>query len=148
MWVLHKKEAHIKAKYLPIKFALPKIDDYVRDKPMGYILHKFFNCRSQNATTNIYNGEKCDVGKGRSYYDAYRLLLYYRPNTTFIEMYRFLQERCEKEYNLQFKRQKKEYQEQINDRYWWDTPYIGRAFWYCPHIGRGRYSEDFNTNFK
>jgi len=143
--VLEAKGRHIKAKYAPLQFAMPEIDQYVKDKPMGHILHKFFNCKTQNATIDIHGREYCRPERGRSYYDAYRLMMHYKPDVTFKEMYKFIHEKCTEEYERIGKRNRRV---QDRDIYWWGSPYAGRAFWTCPNIGRARYSGEYNTKFK
>lgn len=122
---LDKKEAHIKKRWHPIKFR-----DNIEIKSLKDIFHYLFN--KTEATLYLDGKLHCLRGKGRSYYDAYMLCMYYLPNLSLKEMYRELQELID--LNTKYINKK-------NEGLWYHEPgYIDDHphFFGCPDIGRLR----------
>tara|TARA_R110000782_G_C14574754_1_gene387823 strand:+ start:186 stop:590 length:405 start_codon:yes stop_codon:yes gene_type:complete len=120
---LDKKEQHIKENYSAIKFS-----DNTKIKTLEDIFNVLFNSSSVNATF-LQNGKlDCSRGRGRSYYDAYRLCMYYLPELTFAKMYTTLR----KYVRLG----------NPNLKTCWVDYYSGvtSSFVTCPNIGRARFS--------
>jgi hypothetical protein len=80
---LNKKEESIKARYSPIFFVKE-----IKDTSIGSLAKKFFQ---EGWDTTSEDKEFCSGHMYRSYYDFYRLCLYYHPDITFKKVYRYLQ---------------------------------------------------------
>ena len=103
-----------------------KFDDNVKIKKLEDIFDNLFNKNLR--TLNIDNTIQCQAGRGRSYYDAYSLCLYYFPKMTFFEMYTTL----------------RNYVKAENPTFTQYGHYNDPKFWVCYTIGRARFSGRLN----
>jgi len=106
---LDKKERQIKEKYSPIMF-----DERIEVKSLNDLFDKLF----QSNYCTYYADDKtiiqCSARRYRSYYDAYRLCMYYYPDLSFKDMYRKLRETLKRNHPINYK---------------W-------LFYTCPDVGR------------
>jgi len=141
---LKKKGEQIKARYIPLKFLEPGMGSSVIRKrttktKMREIFRILWNERYENATSDIRGeGGYTPNGRGRSYYDAYRLCMNYCPEVSFIDMW---DELCKV-----INRSHRQFELDLIDRYGEEEAYGAvnkRAFWTCPDIGRARFCNEY-----
>lgn len=140
---LEKKGVHIKTRYSPLKFTSTAnnvlIDRKRTNKSrMRAIFGILWNKRSSNATQSIHGAyDITRNGRGRSYYDAYRLCMHYCPEVTFTDMWDELCKVIDKSQDAFIDRQEREYGERV------DWARAQRPFWTCPDIGRARFCNEY-----